>query len=254
MTSCSSAPEACSDRPSVGIATLTTVTSSKAMNWPHSSTMSISQRPRSGATPAATAVSEVAVMKPRLPPARAARREPADAGAASNRHKASVDVELVALGVLHPHRVVIEAVGIEVVGAQGAGDRGPEIGQPPGLGVDSLLAGGERDVPVHRRAATAGVDVEVEAVLDHLGRRLDPEPDAGALAAGIDDAVGADSQLTVGQPDVTPPVVPGREAFRGRLKHVSQGSRPEAGQRFRVRAVDDKLESDSHRALRSAQR
>src|SRR5215831_19748867 len=47
----------------------------------------------------------------------------------------SVDVELVALGVLHPHRVVIEAVG-----AQGSGERGPEIRQPPGLGVDSLLA------------------------------------------------------------------------------------------------------------------
>jgi hypothetical protein len=52
--------------------------------------------------------------------------------------KASVDVELVALGVLHPHRVVIEAVG-----AQGTGGRGPEIRQPPGLGVDSLHAGGE---------------------------------------------------------------------------------------------------------------
>jgi hypothetical protein len=52
----------------------------------------------------------------------------------------SVDVEFVALGVLHSHRVVIEATV-----AQGSGDSGPEIGQPPGLSVDSLRAGGERD-------------------------------------------------------------------------------------------------------------
>src|SRR5580704_2433435 len=70
-----------------------------------------------------------------------------------------VDIELVALRILHPHRIVIEAVG-----AQGSGDRGPEIRQPPGLGVDSLRAGGERDVPVHHRTAAAGVNVEVEAV------------------------------------------------------------------------------------------
>ena len=56
-----------------------------------------------------------------------------------HRAKASVDVELVALGVLHSDRVVVEAVG-----AQGSGHRGPEIRQPPGLGVDSLPAGGER--------------------------------------------------------------------------------------------------------------
>src|SRR6266705_549177 len=79
------------------------------------------------------------------------------------RAKASVDVELVALGVLHPHRVPIEAVL-----AHGSCDRGPEIRQPPGLGVDSLRAGGERDrTAVGYRTAAANVDVEVEAVLDH---------------------------------------------------------------------------------------
>src|SRR6516165_10204498 len=155
-----------------------------------------------------------------------------------------VDVELVALGVLHPHRVVIEAVG-----AQGSGERGPEIRQPPGLGVDSLRAGGERDRAVLAwPTAAADVDVEVEAVLDHLGVRHHMEPDARAVTAGIDDAVRADSQLTVGKPDVTPPVVPGREPFRGRLQHVSQGSRPEAGKQLGVRAVDDELESGRHRA------
>jgi hypothetical protein len=74
------------------------------------------------------------------------------------------------------------------------------------------------------------------------------EPDAGAVTAGIDDAVRADSQLTVGKPDVAPPVVPGGEPFRGRLEHVSQGSRPEAGKQLGVLAVDDELESDRHRA------
>ena len=74
------------------------------------------------------------------------------------------------------------------------------------------------------------------------------EPDAGAVTAGIDDAVRADSQLTVGKPDVAPPVVPGSEPFRRRLKHVSQGSRPEAGQQLGVLAVDDELESGRHRA------
>ena len=161
------------------------------------------------------------------------------------RAKASVDVELVALGVHHPHRVVIEAVG-----AQGSGERGPEIGQPPGLGVDSLLADLERDVPdaARVRAVGARVDVEVEAVLDHLGVRHHMEPYAGPVTARIDDAVRADSQLTVGKPDVAPPVVPGSEPFGRRFKHVSQGSRPEAGQQLGVLAVDDELESGRHRA------
>jgi len=74
------------------------------------------------------------------------------------------------------------------------------------------------------------------------------EPDAGATALGIDDAVRADSQLTVGKPDVAPPVVPGSEPFGGRLKHVSQGSRPEAGKQLGVLAVDDELVSGRHRA------
>src|SRR5215469_14495574 len=156
--------------------------------------------------------------------------------------KPSVDVELVALRVLHPHRVPIEAVL-----AHGSGERGPEIRQPPGLSVDPLRAGGERD-----RAAAADVDVEVEAVLDHLGVRHHMEPDAGAAALGIDDAVRADAQLTVGKPEVAPPVVPRSEPFGGWFQHVSQGSRPEAGQQFGVLAVDDELESGRHRALLSA--
>jgi hypothetical protein len=41
------------------------------------------------------------------------------------------------------------------------------VAATPGLGVDSLRAGGERDVPVHHRATAAGLDVEVEAVFEH---------------------------------------------------------------------------------------
>ena len=123
-----------------------------------------------------------------------------------------------------------------------------QIRQPPGLGVHSLHAGGERDRTVGGAGAAAEVDVEVEAVLDHLGVRHHMEPDAGAVTAGIDDAVRADSQLTVGKPDVAPPVVPGGESFGGRLEHVAQGSCPEAGKQFGVLAVDDELESGRHRA------
>src|SRR4249920_1939834 len=160
------------------------------------------------------------------------------------RAGSSVDVELVALGVLHSHRVVIEAIV-----AQGSGDSGPEIGQPPGLGVDSLRAGGERErTALDYRTAATDVDVDVEAVLDHLGGLIRTEPDTGAVTAGIDDAVRVHSQLAVRKPGVAPPVVPGGEPFGGRLEHVSQGSGPEAGKQLGVLAVDDDLEGGRHRA------
>jgi hypothetical protein len=128
--------------------------------------------------------------------------------------------------------------------AEGAGDRGPEVRQPVGLGIDALLTDGERNRAVGRGDTAAGVDIEVQAVLDHLGRRLHPEPDAGTFTAGIADLVHADAYV---KPDLAPPVVPGREPFRRRLEHVSQGRRPEAGEQIGVLAVDDKLESDRHR-------
>jgi hypothetical protein len=128
--------------------------------------------------------------------------------------------------------------------AEGAGDRGPEVRQPVGLGIDALLTDGERNRAVGRGGAAAGVDIEVQAVLGHLGRRLHPEPDTGTLTVGIADLVHADAYV---KPDLAPPVVPGREPFRRRLEHVSQGRRPEAGEQVGVLAVDDKLESDRHR-------
>ena len=50
-----------------------------------------------------------------------------------------------------------------------------------------------------------------------------------------------------GRPAIAPPVVPGSE-FGGRFKQVSQGSRQEAAERLRVFAVNDELQSGSHRA------
>jgi len=63
-TSWSSAPDACSDRPIVGIATLTIVTSRSAMNCPASSTTSISHDAPAARSAAASAVliSRVEVM------------------------------------------------------------------------------------------------------------------------------------------------------------------------------------------------
>src|SRR6266699_1315266 len=71
----------------------------------------------------------------------------------------SVDVELVALRVLHRDPVMVEALGVEH-----PDDGGAEPGQAARLGVDPLLARGHRHV-----AAAAGADVEVQPVLDGLG-------------------------------------------------------------------------------------
>jgi hypothetical protein len=63
--------------------------------------------------------------------------------------------------------------------AHGSGERGPEIRQPPGLGVDSLHAGGERD-----RTAATDVDVEVESVLDTLASGITWNPMRGPPPSG----------------------------------------------------------------------
>ncbi len=74
---------------------------------------------------------------------------------------ASVDVELVALGVFHRDSVVVEAVR-----GQDADYRGTESGQAAGLRVDALPA------DLHRNgAATAYGDIEVEPILDRLALR-----------------------------------------------------------------------------------
>src|SRR5215469_2894972 len=81
---------------------------------------------------------------------------------------ASVDVELVAFRVLHRDPVVVESFL-----GQAAHDGGAQGGQPAGLGVDLLPAGLHGDRP-----PAAGVDVEVQPVLDGLalGDYLEPDP------------------------------------------------------------------------------
>src|SRR5215813_1016921 len=64
---------------------------------------------------------------------------------ADARRGASVDVELVALGVPQRDRVVVKAL-LEFL-PQAAEQRGAEVAQPPGLGVRALLAGLDREVP-----------------------------------------------------------------------------------------------------------
>jgi hypothetical protein len=73
-------------------------------------------------------------------------------------------------------------------------------------------------------------------------------------AIRIDDAVRADSQVGLRDANVTPVVIPAGEAGWGWLKLISQSGNPEAGQQVRIGAVDDQLESNSHRALPSVGR
>ena len=140
----------------------------------------------------------------------------------------SVDVELVALWVFHRYRVVIDAFLAQV-----ADHRGTEIRQPCCLGVDSLPAGCDRNLP-----PAADVNVEVEPVLDCLDLRHHLEPDTRSAAIRIDDAVRADSHFGLRKSKVAPPVVPGGEARWGWLKLISQSSSPEAGKQIRIGAVD----------------
>jgi len=95
------------------------------------------------------------------------------------------------------------------------------------------------------------MDVEVEPVLDGLALGHHLEPDARSATVRIDDAVLADAQVGLGYPHVTPVVIPGGEASRGRLKLISQRGGPEAGEPLRIGAVDHQLESDGHRPLPS---
>jgi hypothetical protein len=101
-----------------------------------------------------------------------------------------VDVELVAFWVLHPDRVVVEPVG-----GHRPADRGPQCGQPGGFSVDALAARLERVV-----ALAAGVDVQMQPVLDRLGVRLDAEPDVRAVAVRVADRSAPSTRYSSGSP------------------------------------------------------
>jgi hypothetical protein len=151
----------------------------------------------------------------------------------------SVDIELVALGILHAHRVVVE----DAVLHQGANGGGAQVNQPASFGVDPPFAGLDRVGP-----RSAGVDVEVQPVLDDLGLLDCVEPDARPVAVGVTDPVCAVGKLLLGYPELAVEVVPGGEARWWRRQLVPQRGGPEAGEPVGIRAVDDELESDSHGA------
>jgi len=93
-----------------------------------------------------------------------------------------------------------------------------------GIGVDSLLAGLDRVGPL-----AAGVDVEVQPVLDGLGlgdyvnQMLGPWP-CGSLIRSAPSA-----RFLVGYPEVAVVVVPGGETAGGGLAR-SRGRRPRSGE------------------------
>src|SRR5438477_221594 len=72
---------------------------------------------------------------------------------------------------------------------------GAEGAEPAGFGVDPLPADFERGT-----APAAGVDVDVEPVLDHLGVGHPLEPDLRTAALWVGDAVLADVQVLLGEP------------------------------------------------------
>src|SRR4051794_28768635 len=112
---------------------------------------------------------------------------------------------------------------VEAVVLQYPDGGGAELGEPPDLRVDEFPPGTQRN-----SAAAAGMDVEVEAVLDRLAFRHDLEPDARPAAGRVDDAVLADPELLFRQAPVAPVVVPGGEAAGRRFELVVQRRGPEA--------------------------
>src|SRR5947207_7221561 len=118
----------------------------------------------------------------------------------------SVDIELVAFRVLHPDRVVVEPFL-----GQWASDSGAQAGQPAGLRVDSLPARLDRVSPL-----AAGVDVQVQPVLDYLGIRNDMEPDTRPVALRVADPVRPVDQILLRHPQLAVEVVPRSESSRYR--------------------------------------
>src|SRR6185437_16577875 len=140
----------------------------------------------------------------------------------------SVDIELVALWVLHPDRVVVHPFL-----GQCARDGGAQAGQPAGLRVDSHPASLDRVRPL-----ATGVDVEVQPVLDRLGIWDDVEPDARPMTLRVADPVRPVDQFLLGHPQLAVEVVPGSESSRGQRELIAQRGGPEPSQSVRVGTVD----------------
>ncbi len=155
---------------------------------------------------------------------------------AAPSQRPSVDVELVALGVPHGDRVVVDAVL-----ADDPDHGGAERFQPPRLSVDEPAPGLDRI-----GSPAADRDIEVQPVLERLLLRHHLEPDPRAPPGRIDDAVKAEAELVLAHADGAPVVVPVVIAIRRWLELVAKRSHPEPRERFRIRAVDHQLKLSSH--------
>src|SRR5579871_1305047 len=148
----------------------------------------------------------------------------------------SVDVELVALRVPHPDRVVVEPR----IGKRAA-DGGAQVGQPARLRVYPRAPSLDRVRPL-----AAGANVEVQPVLDRLGLGLLPEPDARPTAVRVADPIDPVGQVLLGQADVAVVIVPGLEPSWGWRGLIAQRGGPEPGHPVWVGAVDDQLIANGH--------
>jgi hypothetical protein len=118
---------------------------------------------------------------------------------------------------------------VESLVARRAKEFSSEANEPLSLGIDSLATRFKRN-----RAAAASADIYVPPVLGSLRVWRNLEPDPGAVALGIDEAILADPQVLLAKAEVTPVVIPGCEALWRWLEFVSQGASPEAGERLRI--------------------
>jgi len=106
----------------------------------------------------------------------------------------------------------------------GPGDAGAHVGQTRCLGIHSLLAKLVRRLPV-----TAGVKVQMQPVLDHLGLGHPVEPDARPLTVRVADAVGSVDQVLVRNAELAVVVVP-----RGVTGRAGASSQPRAAAQNRA--------------------
>src|SRR6516164_5709799 len=155
------------------------------------------------------------------------------AGARRGQPAFSLNVELVALGVEHGDAV------FAVLRARGH-NRGTGCGQPSDRLIDPWAPLGWR-----RAGWTAGVDVEVETVLDRLGLGNPLEVNPGPGAVRIDDracvvpAFFRDAVLAQeGQPIVA--------RLGWALQLVAERIGPESGHDGRIGAVEYDLDRDRH--------
>src|SRR5262245_30949326 len=146
---------------------------------------------------------------------------------------ASLQAELVALGVVHDDPELAEFVLVDAHPGRALG------GEAVGLGMDAAAALGQR------RAPPADVDVEVDPVLGGLGLGDLLEVDPGSLAVGVDDRARG-VPLAFGDTVLGRPLLPALVAVRRRLLLVAERGRPEGRQALGVGGVEGHLDRRGH--------